>query len=66
MSREWQPFTSAPKDGSYFDAWGAKSGRLANVRWNFTNGWFFCGKHPVDEKLTHWMPLPEPPLKEEF
>ena len=27
-------------------------------------GWRFEGMHPVNDKITHWMPLPEPPCNE--
>ncbi|MZR63815.1 DUF551 domain-containing protein [Alcanivorax sp. DP30] len=27
-------------------------------------GWRFEGMHPANDKITHWMPLPEPPRKE--
>lgn len=60
---EWQPIETAPRDGEEFLGW---LGGDANVHeicywsapddcWCNSYGWH------LDAKLTHWMPLPEPP-----
>ena len=65
---EWQPIETAPKDGMNFDACDIYGERTTNVSWR--NGdwrhWWIdnfgsMGYVRVEHRLTHWMPIPEPP-----
>lgn len=72
----WQPIGTAPKDGTPVLIWD--SGRLHEARWepmrwnreddDMTGAWAIrwaeidsYGVTP--DEPTHWMPLPDPPLK---
>lgn len=65
----WQPIETAPKDGSQFLA---ANDEVFDVSWSTTTdrhepAWAFaCAVFPFDDKSderpTHWMPLPSPPL----
>jgi hypothetical protein len=69
----WQPIETAPKDGS--SIWCFASGRSfdADVWWQGMIHWqsvlLMKGQEPDwlgvprDVSPTHWMPLPEPPVK---
>ena len=68
---EWQPISTAPKDGllllavesgherrTFVAEWSTAKGGY----WVMTSGWVGWGKmHPAWEP-THWMPLPAPPI----
>lgn len=65
---DWQPIDSAPKDGTRFLAF--RDG-IMEVVW-FKRDWFYEGDtglgsdnwlYPKDHQPTHWMPLPEPPVR---
>ena len=55
---EWQPIETAPKDGSDILVWDGDSVSLAN--W-FGGEWWVLGEFTLDN-VTHWMPLPPPPV----
>jgi hypothetical protein len=61
---QWQPIETAPKDGTWILA---TSGGVAYVvSWFYTgpqHGWWATADE-ADRAPTHWMPLPDPPLKE--
>jgi hypothetical protein len=74
----WQPISTAPKDGTAIDVWqivGWNGGgyRLTNAKWN-DNAWRWFDPHyaggggyigldnGVNVFVTHWMPLPAPPI----
>lgn len=62
----WQPIETAPKDGTYFDAWfvleNGHGCRFANCSYHYySDGWRIIGRPSVGWKATHWMPLPSPP-----
>lgn len=74
---EWQPWDSAPRDGSYFDAWvepnnrTEKARRVAHVQFctvfNEFHAWEphsyeYQEIHEIG-KPTHWRPEPEGPKK---
>jgi hypothetical protein len=73
---EWQDISTAPKDGTVIDVWvNDPDGphRQTNVFWNDgywvlrRNRWssveaFFDEKGVPKIKITHWMPLPPPPV----
>lgn len=66
----WQPIETAPKDGTKFDGW-ARDERVTNVYWStiqnsFCTDGMFGPEEPTPlpfyPGLSHWMPLPSPPL----
>jgi hypothetical protein len=67
---EWQPWETAPTDGTYFDAWvepsksGEKARRIPHV--TFDHDGFWVGDEGYVYELgtpTHWRPEPEGPKK---
>ena len=74
---EWQPIETAPKDGTWFDAWITaryEKYRVADAFWCKHNSCFMHGEldrygpYPTDwehGKATHWMPIPAPPAEKE-
>lgn len=74
---EWQPWDTAPRDGSYFDAWVEpnsrfeKARRIPHVQFCTIGDGFWAHEHgtiDVDDleslgKPTHWRPEPEGPKK---
>ena len=74
---EWQPITSAPKDGTYVDLWAKawlpafdrfESKRFADCTW--MKGDDMCNRPPYWLNLdkgwypTHWRLRPDPPVQE--
>jgi len=67
---EWQPIETAPKDGTRILAFGQLGLEsvvgIGTVKWEWPDEWH-CDPSEASEyspescKLTHWMPLPEPP-----
>ncbi len=60
----------AAKDATEFDAWSSHGERWVNVYWCIARkdwvhwgdtGFDSGGVVSVDARLSHWMPLPEPP-----
>jgi hypothetical protein len=70
----WQPFETAPKDGTEFIVfglmrgdWGYTEDQLTWTGCRYENGEFRKTK-PTSQydcgwKFTHWLPLPPPPTK---
>lgn len=66
---EWQPFDTAPIDGSYFDAWvepnnrTEKARRIPHVQFVENDGYFWADDEPLFSlgRPTHWRPEPEGP-----
>lgn len=64
---EWQPIETAPKDG--IDIIVSDSGELVSVAfWDKDEGkWLDSMNHNgydhATRNPTHWMPLPEPPMR---
>jgi hypothetical protein len=63
----WQPIETAPKDGSWFDAWDGAT-RLCWVQWSDNDdcGHFRQRCAEADDTfrvhdLTHWIPIPADP-----
>lgn len=56
---EWQPISTAPRDGAPVDLWHKGGFRLTDVWWDADDQVWVCAVD--DEFLTHWMPTPEPP-----
>ena len=62
MMGEWQPIETAPKDGSRFLFWNGDVvcvGLYVNQKFFVAQGYPYTGI-PAP---THWMPLPEPPMR---
>ena len=67
---DWQPISTAPKDGTHVLMWrDTKVGPSISEAWwrtdcVFGHGW---GGHswvyPAWQQPTHWMPLPKPPTE---
>jgi len=73
MTDEWKPIETAPKDDRYILLYIAKSNsrdtqhraRKMHVGfWNVKRNHWGCGNDRFFP-VTHWMPLPTPPRKEE-
>ncbi len=70
----WQDIATAPKDGSKFDAWMDIPASPLSMGWadsfRVPDVWFQDGEFVHDggpaalrlEYITHWMPLPPPPV----
>lgn len=68
---EWQPIKTAPRDGTAILASGLDHGKgpgrhYAVVEW-MDFGWESSGWYPDEDffpltYLSHWMPLPDPPV----
>lgn len=70
---EWQPMSTAPKDGTRIDAWvrsieqPGKEYRHCGAYWNAAQGeWqlgpYHAGQFEHRPEVTHWMPIPERPI----
>lgn len=68
---DWQPISTAPKDGTVIQVWHAIHGCPVSVMWK-EEGFRFRGEilHWIERTytsswperaFTHWMPLPQPP-----
>ena len=65
---EWLPIETAPKDGSWFLGFDAKSpmiwGPYELVSWtsDYTGEWYYCAPDTSERTAcTHWHPLPKLP-----
>jgi hypothetical protein len=56
---EWQPLSTAPRDGTPVDLWHKKGFRITETWWDKADAIWSCVMSDVD--FTHWMPLPKPP-----
>lgn len=68
IERGWQPIATAPKDGTWLllFRYERDGNRIAEGKWGCglmgTYGWGGNGwSYPLNNKPTHWMPLPSPP-----
>lgn len=59
LTPQWQPISTAPRDGTAIDLWHPLLGRIAESRWDtYLERWTII----CDPKVpTHWMPIPAPP-----
>lgn len=56
----WQPIETAPRDGRRFIAWDARNHYcLFTMHWDDDE--FLTDNERWSGRVTHWMPLPEPP-----
>lgn len=67
---EWQPIETAPKDGTAILLWPCWSDEIVYAgKWydgKVKNAWVTqWGNQALPGKITHWMPLPEPPQAKE-
>jgi len=64
---KWQPIETAPKDGSWFLTWTPpsehSSAMYPNIDMAQHDGKGWCKISCGFSRVTHWMPLPEPPAK---
>jgi hypothetical protein len=70
---EWQPLTTAPRDGSKIDVWTESGFRYIDVFWyegsSYPEGAFVYYDSNLRDFIdvddaTHWMPPPAPPRHE--
>ena len=68
----WRPIEECPKNGTYIDLWDSSAKkRLTDCRWDGNNRWIRWDENAfgvmawcvVKGKITHFMPLPQPPVK---
>jgi hypothetical protein len=61
----WRPIVSAPKDGTFILVWFEEAQHHC-ILWWFADHWRFKGSDiiPIVDP-THWMPLPQPPKRNE-
>jgi len=72
MGGRWMDISSAPKDGTNIIAWSPCFDQPTVVHWFISNDETCCGwfddelecytNDDGSTELTHWMPLPKPPL----
>jgi hypothetical protein len=64
MKLEWQPIETAPKDGRRVIIAIEGCPRAQISEWDVA-AWvtIMAGRDWIGHKVTHWMPLPEPPSK---
>lgn len=62
MTPQWQPISSAPKNGALIIVAGGIARWYAD-RWYTLTGFDYPGK-PIMWEVTHWQPLPPPPGEE--
>lgn len=63
---EWQPITTAPKDGTAVLGWSPSWLRLLTIWWDDNpkcRCWIGGGYMQRTLPPTHWMPLPAPPTQ---
>jgi hypothetical protein len=68
---DWQPIETAPKDGTsvlllelLFEDLGAQAQNYTVATFRRRDGWVAdieCKPMSHQDKITHWMPLPDPP-----
>ena len=56
---EWQPIETVPKDGTAILAWTGHSHEI--VEWDVDSKAWLTMEDALSRRVTHWMPLPEPP-----
>jgi hypothetical protein len=63
---EWQKIETAPKDGRSILIWQSRTARPWKVaRWDLTwQRWLFGGKANAQPQISHWQPLPDPPVED--
>ena len=68
----WRPISECPKNGTCIDLWDSSiKKRLTDCRWDGNNRWVRWDENAfgvmawcvVKGKITHFMPLPQPPVK---
>ena len=60
---EWQPIETAPKNMCVLVArHGIKPVIAEYVMYTSAGYSWCCGYREMDDRPTHWMPLPEPPV----
>jgi hypothetical protein len=66
-SDAWQPIETAPKDGTWILGWAQSDSTPYRVSWgrnhNGSMTWCTSSFSFVGGYITHWMPLPAPPLR---
>lgn len=73
---EWQPIETAPKDGTFLIGGWTGDGHKHPMIWSVDSAWRDGDGFSVDvspesgetmrptiDHITHWMPLPQPPVQ---
>jgi len=61
----WRPISTAPKDGTFILVWFDEA-KQHHILWWFADHWRFKGSDIIPVVYpTHWMPLPQPPKRNE-
>ena len=58
VGRDWQPISTAPKDGTRFIAWWQPCPQLPAGGWQECQWHGEAWHHPFFSEPTHWMPPP--------
>jgi hypothetical protein len=71
---QWRPIAEAPRDETAIIGWQPNWSMGYEVQWcgdKRNGGWYLANNDPSDSwgpgaltDLTHWMPLPSPPMKD--
>jgi len=62
---EWQPIETAPKDGrTFLGVWWSDIRMCAPQQSHIGICWWAGGWYPYARTLTHWRPLPAPPVQQ--
>lgn len=61
-SMGWNTIDTAPKDGTFVDLWSKDDYRISDCQWHREFWIPLDGPFVDEEDVSHWMPLPAPPI----